>query len=152
MLLSGFKTHCGGDLIDLKDLLEKPAPDTNLFGSLLEYLLFKGAIFNLCPVNLYEKKICFHHFNYLSRDIEYKGRCKICKPVCHKEKESTNAGRRVSKQLALGIFEHGFPQQHWAFYDQPFCDGCRKYLTVNYVTDEVRSKCEHIFGKKLILL
>ena len=55
-MLSGFKTHCGGYLIDLKDLLEKPAPDTNLFGSLLEYLLFKGAIFNLCPVNLYKKK------------------------------------------------------------------------------------------------
>ncbi|CAF4274814.1 unnamed protein product, partial [Rotaria magnacalcarata] len=38
-------TLCGGDPIVLRELLEKPAPDTNEFGSFLEYILFKGAAF-----------------------------------------------------------------------------------------------------------
>lgn len=122
-----------------------------MFGSFLEYLLFKGAVFNLHPVNIYEKKICFNHFKHLSSDSENTGRCKICKLICNKEKEHANAVRRVSKQLALAIWEYGYPQKIWAFYDQLICDSCRKYITNNYLTDEIRSKREHIFGKGRII-
>ena len=49
------QTICGGDPIDLRELLEKPAPNTNEFGSFLEYILFKGAAFILYQVNVFEK-------------------------------------------------------------------------------------------------
>ncbi|CAF1685817.1 unnamed protein product [Rotaria magnacalcarata] len=137
-------TLCGGDPIVLRELLEKPAPDTNEFGSFLEYILFKGAAFNLHPTNVFEKNICLNHFKHLLSDEENKGRCKICKPICKNEKANTNAVRRVSKQHALAIWEYGHPQ-HWAFYDQSICDSCRKFLTANHMTDEIRSKCDRIF-------
>lgn len=98
-------------------------------------------------MNLYQKHICLNHYKHLSSDVDNRKRCKICKVVCKKEKESYTVVRRVSKQLALAIWKYGYPQEHWAFYDQPICDSCRKYLTANHVTDEVRSNCAHIFGK-----
>ena len=131
----------------MREISEKPAPNTNEFGSFFEYILFKGAAFNLHPTNVFEKNICFNHFKHLLSDEEKKVRCKICKPICKNEKANTNGVRRVSKQLALAIWKYGHPQQHWAFYDQSICDSCRKFLTANHMRDEIRSKCERIFGK-----
>jgi hypothetical protein len=106
--------------------LDKRAPDPKEFRSLLEYLLFKGGVFNLHPTNIIESD--------------------ICSLVCKRQAASINGVRRVSKPLALAIWEYGQPQEKWAFYDQPICDHCRKYLTANILSDEVRSKCDHIFG------
>ena len=91
--------------------------------------------------------MCFNHCKYLSSYRENKGRCKIYKPICKHEKVNTNAVRCVSKNLALAIWECDHSQQHWAFYYQSFCDSCRKYITANHMTDEIRSKYELILGK-----
>jgi hypothetical protein len=126
--------------------LDKRAPDPKEFRSLLEYLLFKGGVFNLHPTNIIESDICSNHIKHLSSGGEYNKRCHTCKLVCKRQAASINGVRRVSKPLALAIWEYGQPQEKWAFYDQPICDHCRKYLTANILSDEVRSKCDHIFG------
>jgi hypothetical protein len=112
----------------------------------LEYLLFKGGIFKMVVTNICESHICYNHLEVLSSQEENKGRCKACKPVCKRPTSNNKGDRRISKALALAIWEHGQPQENWTLYDQSICDQCRKYLTNNIVTDELCCKCEHIFG------
>ena len=79
---------------------------------------------------------------------ENRGRCKVCKPICERKTTNSKAARRVSKELALAVWEHGQPEENWAIYDQPICDQCRKYLTNKFLSDEIRSKCDHVFDNE----
>ncbi len=112
----------------------------------MEHILFKGACFKLTATNIYNNHICFNHFKNLSSNGGNNGRCKTCKLICNRETSSNNGVRRVSKELALAIWERGQPQENWAFFNEPICDQCRKYIAANFVSDKIRSECNHIFG------
>ncbi|CAF4448055.1 unnamed protein product [Rotaria sp. Silwood2] len=59
---------------------------------------------------------------------------------------STSDIRNISKPVALGIWEEGYPKHRWAFYDKPVCGKCRKYFESKYLTKEMRCKADTIFA------
>lgn len=132
----------------MKELLTRRTSHPKEFRSLLEHILFKGAFFDLPATNVCRNSICLNHIEELMSTEGNRGRCTTCKPICKRQTASNNASRRVSRNLALAIWEHGQPNENWAFYDKPICDQCRKYLTDMFVNEEIRSKCGHIFGNE----
>ena len=84
----------------MNELLTKPAPLSKGFRSLLEYLLFRGAFFDLPAANIYRKNICLNHIEALTLIGENRGRCTVCKPVRKQQTANNVVTRRVSKELA----------------------------------------------------
>ena len=116
------------------------------FRSILEYLLFRAGLFHLQPTNLYYHHICSNHLGYLT--LMGKNRCYACKHVRKQDGVGKTEMRLVSKALAIGIWKGGQPDQNWALFDRPICGTCRRYCENKYLTDEIRSKADTIFGKQ----
>jgi len=76
-----------------------------------------------------------------------KKRCHTCISIRKEDVTSTSDIRNISKSVALGIWEEGYPKHRWAFYDKPVCGKCRKYFESKYLTKEMRCKADTIFGK-----
>jgi hypothetical protein len=89
---------------------------------MLEYVFFRAALFTLPATNICKRNICSNHFKELmSRsEDENSWRCELCKPVCKEEAERNNDIRRVSKQLALVLWEEGQPKNTGLFMIDQF--------------------------------
>lgn len=132
--------------MQIKELLNKNETYSQEFRSDLEYLFFKAGAFDFRPRNILGSYVCSNHVEHLLSVGEFNRRCSVCKPVCKRQVTSNKGDRRVSKLLALVIWEYGQPHEKWTFYDQPICDQCRKHLTCNILLDDMRFKSDHIFG------
>ncbi|CAF2325398.1 unnamed protein product [Rotaria sp. Silwood2] len=71
----------------------------------------------------------------------------VCKPLGKQDSADNSDVRLVSKAVAIGIWEKGQPDHNWALYDRPICGKCRKFYENKYLTHEMRSKADTVFGK-----
>ncbi|CAF2119178.1 unnamed protein product [Rotaria magnacalcarata] len=113
------------------------------FPSMLEYLLYRAALFHLQPINLYHHHFCLKHWKYLTS--AEKKRCNVCRLLREQDSASSSDVRLVSKPLAIGIWEEGQPANNLGMYDRPICGKCRKYYEEKYLTDEMREKADTVF-------
>ena len=74
-------------------------------------------------------------------------RCYVCKPIRRQDRTSDNDVWKISKPLALGIWEEGQPYDNWALYGRPICGNCRRYFEKKYLTNEMKERADTIFGK-----
>ena len=115
---------------------------------MLEYLLFRAALFNSEHKNLCKFEICENHFEYLTT-ADRKDNCKICKAIRQRPTSLTNSLQYVSKSMALRIWKQGQPTQTWAVYEQSICTGCRKHFAASDGVEEAGLETDHIFGEFL---
>ena len=74
-------------------------------------------------------------------------RCKLCVPIRNQASAGQSGMRRVSKVLALGIWEEGQPNHSWVVFESLVCIKCRRFFEKKYLNDAMRRKSDELFGK-----
>jgi hypothetical protein len=137
---------CDGSRTDLSELLSL-ATGTKDFKCQLEYLLFRAGFFFLQPTNINRQHICSNHLKHLMPMSEKSMRCKLCVPIRNQPSAGQSGMRRVSKALALGIWEEGHPNHSWVVFENLVCINCRRFFEKKYLNDAMRQKSDALFSK-----
>jgi hypothetical protein len=77
-------------------------------------------------------------------------RCKLCVPIRNQASAGQSGVRRVSKALALGIWEEGQPNHSWVVFESLVCIRCRRFFEKKYLNDAMRRKSDELFGKCVV--
>ena len=120
---------------------------TKYFKCQLEYLLFRAGFFFLQPTNISHHHICSNHLNCLMSVAEKSRRCKLCVPIRNQSSAGQSGLRRVSKTVALGIWEDGQPNYSWVVFDCLACVNCRRFFERKHLNDSTRQKSDQLFGE-----
>jgi hypothetical protein len=127
--------------------LISPVTRRKHFKCQLEYLLFRAGFFFLQPTNISHHHICSNHLKCLLSTTEKSRRCKLCVPIRNQSSAGQSGLRRVSKTVALGIWEEGQPSYSWVVFDCLACVNCRRFFERKHLNDSMRQKSDQLFGE-----
>lgn len=127
--------------------LLSPSTGNKGFKCQLEYLLFRAGFFSLQPTNINHHHICSNHLKRLLTTVEKSQRCSVCVPIRNRLSADRSGLRRISKAVALGIWEEGQPNYSWVVFERLACYRCRRFFEEKYLNDAMQKKSDELFGR-----